>query len=190
MKTGILILSVAILSMKTVTSFADEVTAQGKSLYSSRCASCHKLGTTLTGPDLIDVDKRRSMDWIIQFVKSSQALVKKGDKDAVEVFEKFNKIPMPDHQDLEETDIKNIIEYIKTEGANMPKEKVPFATPAVLQPDYNPISIHSYAFIASFLILVGALVAVLFFAVHVETLKKNVLNKNITTEIPPELNKI
>jgi cytochrome c551/c552 len=172
MKGRISILYVAILAMITGNTFADDIKMQGKTLFTSRCASCHKLGAILSGPDLVDVDKRRSLEWLTQWIKSSQTIIKKGDKEGVALFAKFNNIPMPDNQDLGESDIKHIIEYIKAESLNAPKDKAPFATPVMLQSNYHPISIHNYAFIISFLALVGLLIIALYFAVHVETLKK------------------
>ncbi len=179
MKGSISILFVAILTMLTGNTFADDIKSQGKILFSSRCASCHKLGAILTGPDLVDVDKRRSMEWLIQWIKSSQTVIKKGDKEGAALFAKFNNIPMPDQTDLGDNDIKNIVEYIKVESVNAPKDMAPFATPIMVKSNYYPISIHNYGFILSYLALVGVLITVLFFAVHVETLRKSGLNKNI-----------
>ena len=68
---------------------------EGKTIFVSRCASCHHVNKTVVGPALSGVDERRSMDWIINFVHSSQTMVKKGDKDAVGLFKKFNSMPMP-----------------------------------------------------------------------------------------------
>jgi hypothetical protein len=87
---------------------------------------------------LKDVDKRREDKWIVNFVQSSQSLIKKGDEVAVKVFNENNKIVMPDHPDLKEADIANIISYIKDESAkalsvvitNRPKEN---------QPNYKPL---------------------------------------------------
>ncbi|MEO6456226.1 MAG: cytochrome c [Ginsengibacter sp.] len=186
MKGRISILFVAIFTVIAGNTFADDITAQGKSLFTSRCASCHKLGAILTGPDLVDVDKRRNIEWLIQWIKSSQTVIKKGDKDAAELFEKFNKMPMPDQPDLADADIRDILAYIKIESANAPKDKVPFATPGIPKIGYTPISIHNYGFILSYLALVGVLVGVLFFAVNVATLKKNSPDKNTSVTSPIE----
>ena len=97
----------------------------GKSIFTSRCAACHNVNKTLTGPALAGVDERRSIDWIINFVHSSQTLVKKGDKDAVAVYEKFNKIPMPDHPELTADHIKSILAYIKSVSKPVGEEKAP-----------------------------------------------------------------
>ena len=55
---------------------------EGKSIFQARCAACHNINKTMTGPALAGVDQRRSLDWIINFVHSSQTVIKNGDKDA------------------------------------------------------------------------------------------------------------
>src|SRR3712207_55348 len=82
---------------------------EGKTIFATRCASCHNVNKVLTGPALAGVHEHRSIDWIVSFVKSSQSIVKGGDKDAVAIFEQFNKIPMPDHPDLTAENIKNVV---------------------------------------------------------------------------------
>ena len=145
----------------------------GKSIFTSRCAACHNVNKTLTGPALAGVDERRSIDWIINFVHSSQTMVKKGDKDAVAVYEKFNKVPMPDHSDLSADHIKSIVAYIKSESKPNDEEKAPFAKPGKKQPDYTPLSITNYWFFGSFLAAVILLIMVLIFAVKVKTMQRN-----------------
>ena len=141
---------------------------EGKAIFAARCASCHNVNKTLTGPALAGLDERRSMDWIVKFVQSSQSLVKSGDKDAVAVFEKFNKIPMPDHSDLSADKIANIVDYIKAES-KIEEAKAPFAKPSKLRPAYTPLSIsNDYAFFIGFLAIVGLLIAVLLFAVQLK----------------------
>jgi len=140
---------------------------EGKVIFTSRCAACHNVNKTLTGPALAGLDERRSMDWIIKFVKSSQELVKAGDKDAIAVYEKFNKIPMPDHSDLTEDDIKSIVEYIKSESKPVEVNSVPFAKPSKLRPNYTPLSLQKdYPIFIAFLAAVALLIMVFLFAVR------------------------
>lgn len=147
---------------------------KGKQIFSTRCAACHNVNKTLTGPALAGIDERRTLSWIVSFVRSSQKLVKNGDKDAIAVFEQFNKIPMPDHADLNEEDIKSIVEYIRSEAKPAVVEKAPFAKPSELKPNYRPLSIQkNYGFFISFFIVVGLLILVLLFAVHVRNLDAN-----------------
>lgn len=90
---------------------------EGKTIFAARCAACHNVNKVLVGPALAGVNDRRSIDWIVKFVHSSQTVVKSGDAYAVDLFSKF-KVVMPDHPDLTADNIKSIVEYIKTEAAN------------------------------------------------------------------------
>jgi cytochrome c2 len=145
---------------------------EGKAIFAARCAACHNVNKTVTGPALAGVDERRSIDWIIKFVHSSQTLVKSGDKDAVALFEKFNKIPMPDHADLTEDKIKSIVAYIKSESASV-SNVAPFARPGKLRPNYTPLSISNYAFFISYLVIVVLMIAGMVFAVQVKSIQRN-----------------
>lgn len=89
----------------------------GEELFKSNCSSCHTIGKgRLVGPDLSGVYNIRNNDWLISFIKSSQSMVKAGDKDAVAIFNEY-KVPMPDFN-LSDQQISDIIGYIKqTDGA-------------------------------------------------------------------------
>ena len=100
---------------------------QGEQLFSQRCAACHTIGGgKLIGPDLVNVQTRRTEAWIIKFVQSSQSVIKSGDSTAIAVFEQYNKVVMPD-QDLKVNQIKSIITYITTNSpdTNNPNTKTP-----------------------------------------------------------------
>lgn len=144
---------------------------EGKAIFSSRCAACHNVNKIVTGPALAGVDQRRSIDWIINFVHSSQTVIKKGDKDAVALFDKFNKIPMPDHPDLTPDNIRSIVEFIKTEASAGP-EKAPFTKPGKLRPVYTPLSITNYGFFIGYLAVVVLLIIGLLIAVKVKSMER------------------
>jgi cytochrome c551/c552 len=158
MRTQFFAIFIALFS--SVSALAVPPAEEGKAIFAARCASCHNVNKTLTGPALAGLSERRSIDWIVKFVQSSQALVKSGDKDAVAVFEKFNKIPMPDHTDL-------TVEYIKTES-KATNEQAPFVKPSKLQPAYTPLSLDDYEFFIGYLAVIGLLIAVLVFAVQLK----------------------
>lgn len=146
--------------------------ADPKEIFTSRCASCHNVNKTLTGPALAGVDQRRTIDWIIQFVHSSQHVIRSGDSYANTLFEKYNRIVMPDHTDLSAEDIKGVVEYIKSQS-KVTEEKAPFATPGKLRPNYHPLSITgNWLFFSCYLLFVVLMIVALLFAVNVQSLKR------------------
>ena len=83
----------------------------GEQLF-KQCMACHSIGEgKRLGPDLLDISERRDTDWVRNFIKSSQSMIKAGDPDAIAIFEEFNKLVMIDYP-LPEADIDAIIKYI------------------------------------------------------------------------------
>ncbi len=83
------------------------------------CATCHTIGKgLLVGPDLKGAYNRHPEKWLLKWIKSSQTMVNGGDKTAVELFNKYNMIPMPDNPQLSDADIKALIAYIKKESGD------------------------------------------------------------------------
>jgi cytochrome c551/c552 len=161
----------------TISVFAGPPVEEGRIIFKSRCAGCHNVNQVVVGPALAGVDKRRSMDWIINFVQSSQTVIKKGDKDAAALFAKFNNTPMPDHKDLSPENVKSVVEYIKSEVVAAPVDKAPFARPEKLRPAYIPISLSNYGFFTGYLIGVALLIFSLIFFVRVKEYQRNSLQE-------------
>lgn len=91
----------------------------GETNFKQICAACHTIGKgKLVGPDLINLPQRRPEEWILKFVKSSQTVVKSGDKYADSLFQAFNQTVMPDQPTLDDEKIKSIITYIGTESSS------------------------------------------------------------------------
>ncbi|MCZ6702499.1 MAG: cytochrome c [Ignavibacteria bacterium] len=90
---------------------------QGETIFKKTCIACHTIGSgRLVGPDLKNVFDRRSEEWIISFVKSSQSMIKSGDPDAVAIFNEYNKLVMLD-QNLTDDQIKDVMRYIKKQSS-------------------------------------------------------------------------
>ena len=64
--------------------------ANGKKLYNTNCAACHKLDKKLIGPALGGMADRRSNEWLKAWIKNNSALRASGDKDAIAVFNEYN----------------------------------------------------------------------------------------------------
>ena len=91
----------------------------GEALFKAKCAACHTATKArLVGPGLADIDDKRSDEWLISFVKSSQAMIKSGDADAVAVFNEYNKSVMPD-QPLSDAEVLAIIDFLDS-GESVP----------------------------------------------------------------------
>ena len=110
----ILIFTLAI-SLQVKSIMAQNV-ASGEKTFKATCTACHSIGKgKIVGPDLINVNTRRNEKWLINFIRSSQKVVKSGDAVAVKLFNDHNKIPMPD-QNLTDAQIKDVLAYIKSKS--------------------------------------------------------------------------
>lgn len=92
---------------------AAEEPMPGAILFGKKCAGCHTIGEgDRAGPDLLNVTKRRDVAWIKAFVRGPQAKITAGDPVAVELFNKFNKLPMPD-QPLTDEELDALLAYFE-----------------------------------------------------------------------------
>jgi hypothetical protein len=71
----------------------------------------------LIGPALRDVDKKESNEWLHKWIKNNAAFRATGDKDAIAIFNQFNKTEMTQFTSFTDDDINNIIAYIKQQSA-------------------------------------------------------------------------
>jgi cytochrome c551/c552 len=121
----------------------------GEKIFKTTCSACHTINKgRLVGPDLSGIYKKKESKWLIRFIQSSQRLVKAGDTAAVAIYNKFNRIPMPDNH-LSDEEILGVIEYIKAseqkatviaEGLTSPKDSLS------LQYNYKTVPLGSALF--------------------------------------------
>jgi cytochrome c551/c552 len=140
---------------------------EGETIFTTRCAGCHNINKQVVGPALAGIDQRRSMEWIINFVHSSQTLVKKGDKEATALFKEFNGIPMPDHKDLSDDNIKNVVAYIQSEAGAAAKKDAPATKTAAEKQSVWQTITESPGWLATFSVLALVLVASFVLAYYV-----------------------
>jgi len=86
--------------------------AAGDALFKANCAQCHAVNEKVVGPALAGITKRRSISWLIPWIKNSAKVVTSGDVYAVKLFEDNGKQQMPSFPQLSEKDIKDIIAYV------------------------------------------------------------------------------
>ena len=123
----ILIFSLAFMLNFSLTSFAQDAAeapmeaaaaapsggdaVNGKALFNSNCAACHKLDAKSTGPALRGVSAKHSNEWLHTWIKNSTAMIKSGDPAAVKIYEEYNKALMTPFPQLSDADIDDIIAY-------------------------------------------------------------------------------
>lgn len=98
---------------------------KGEQLFKENCKSCHKIHEESVGPALSGVTKRRSADWLHQWVKNNAVFRASGDKDAIAIYEKYKKAEMTAFPTFTNEDIDAIVAYVES----VPKEVAVVAGP-------------------------------------------------------------
>jgi protein SCO1 len=113
MKTTIFCIA-AVLGSLMLYSFEFDNSNKGEEIFKQNCSACHTIGSgDLAGPDLIGIQDRRTEEWLMTFIKSPKRMIKKGDKTAVTLYNKYNQVVMPD-QKLNDDEIKEVLKYINS----------------------------------------------------------------------------
>lgn len=90
---------------------------EGRLLYERQCAACHTIGEgDRIGPDLAGVNERRPRDWLLSFVTGPDRMIAAGDPVAVRLYERYNRIVMP-NLNLSEEQAAQLLEYLSVAGA-------------------------------------------------------------------------
>jgi protein SCO1 len=98
--------------------------SDGEKLYRTRCASCHSINAgdksmaalQKVGPDLQDVGKRRPKAWLERWLKEPDRMLAEKDPIAVALFDKYNKIAMPNLR-LDAKQVGELLEFMDEESA-------------------------------------------------------------------------
>lgn len=113
----------------------------GEALFKSNCSACHAVKEKLIGPALAGMEKRNNEEWLMKWIRNSQAMVKAGDPYGVKIFNEYNKVAMTSFN-LKDEEIKAIIGYVKT-VAEAP-EPVAATGPAgaPIQEEKQPVALY------------------------------------------------
>ncbi|WP_224491212.1 c-type cytochrome [Robertkochia flava] len=145
-------------------SFSTTLTAQegdpaaGKGLFNTYCAACHNLDRNMTGPALRGVGDKYEREWLYEWIKNSQALIKSGDDQAVALWDQYQPSVMTAFPQLSNEDIDNIIAYTM-QPKEEPKADVAAGAQAPVQ---GGGGVGNEVILAALALVFGMLVVMLF----------------------------
>ncbi|WP_375322927.1 c-type cytochrome [Candidatus Karelsulcia muelleri] len=93
----------------------------GKNLFKINCTACHALDLKkkLIGPPLYGINEKRNKEWLHKWIKNNKELINSGDKEAVEIYKKYNKSDMTLFTKLSTKNIDDILYFIKNYNKNI-----------------------------------------------------------------------
>ena len=129
-KRGIVVcLSICVSIAASLQSPASASTPQA-ALFRARCSGCHTFGKgNGVGPDLKGVTTRHSRSWLAAWIRSSTALIRRGDPAAKALFVAFKQQRMPD-QDLSDVQIRDLLNLFEAGGPDAEQHHLTPATEA------------------------------------------------------------
>ena len=84
----------------------------GEALFRSNCEACHSIGKEEgLGPGLQGVTKVREKAWLTRWLKTPDKLLAEKDPIAVDLYNRYNKIVMPNLK-LSDSDVEALIDYM------------------------------------------------------------------------------
>jgi cytochrome c5 len=89
-----------------------ELSAQGKSVYDSKCTACHMANQRMIGPALSGVYDRRSPEWVLNLLLNTNEMLKE-DPISIALLKEYNNAIM-NNQNLSEQEAKAVAEYLRT----------------------------------------------------------------------------
>lgn len=132
---------------------------KGETLFNANCVACHRLDSKFIGPALKDIEKKRDRKWLHKWIKNSTSLIKSGDKEAIAIFEEYNRVPMTSYEGiLSDSDIDDILAYTSNppEAKEVVQETSTSTVDVVEKVDYTDTVI----FIASVVVLLSLFVLI------------------------------
>ncbi|MCS4228158.1 cytochrome c3 family protein [Sphingobacterium sp. BIGb0165] len=116
------VVSTSLMLLFAVTTLHAQDVKEGEKIFKSKCTSCHAIDRKVVGPALKGVPDTKSEEWLIKWIRNSQALIATGDAEAVKIFEEYNKSVMTSFTDLSDDQIKSVIAFIKDASVEKPKD--------------------------------------------------------------------
>ena len=93
--------------------------------FNQYCKACHTIGGgKIIGPDLKDVSKRQSRDWLISWMLDPTGVLESGDEYAQKILKESNGLPMIASPGMSPELAGNILDYIDTYSSNKTQDVI------------------------------------------------------------------
>ena len=146
---------------------------EGAKLFKANCKACHHMELRLVGPALKDAHTKHSEEWLLKFIKSSTSVIASGDTTAINLFNTYNKVPMPD-QALTDDEIRSILAYIEVESAGGASADTPFPRPEVVKANVKPLAFTDFRFWIMYTVTVLLTIVAVYYKAEMASLKRKV----------------
>ena len=158
--------------------YADNV-ENGEKIYKQNCTACHLMTKArLVGPGLEGVTEKYEKEWLIKWIRNSQALIASGDERAIAIFEEYDKSVMTSF-DFSDEEFSDLLAYL----ANPPVEEV------VVSSGVQTVENQGMSNSTILMIIALVLVTVVFLLVSVKNSLKTALGKETETVSQTLMNK-
>nr|WP_294896893.1 cytochrome c3 family protein [uncultured Pedobacter sp.] len=151
--------------------------AAGEALFKANCGACHALDKRVLGPALAGVTEKQSKEWLHKWIKNSSAFIATGDKDAVAIYNEFNKVSMPAFAQFSDGDIDNILAYIKEAGAKKPAAATGGATAGAAGAAAADTGVSSFMIIGLIAVVLIAFLVIVVLNKVIGTLERLLIKK-------------
>lgn len=103
--------------------------SKGESLFRTRCAACHTIGSGaataavggVMGPDLMGVTERRERVWLERWLFEPDKMLEEGDPIALQLYEEYGQLSMPNSQ-LNQVEVDSLIRFLADENRRLMKQ--------------------------------------------------------------------
>ena len=86
--------------------------SKGEDIFRFRCSTCHSLGKEDgLGPGLLGVTRTRGRKWLTRWIQNPDRLLKAKDPVATKLYNRYNKIPMPNLK-LDKAEVEAVINFM------------------------------------------------------------------------------
>ena len=100
---------------------APKALGKGAYLFNTRCSACHTIGRgDAVGPDLADIGKRRTRQWLTSYLTDAEKMVAAGDPTAKKLLEKYKGVRMP-NLGLDVEEIAALLAHVDAESRSARK---------------------------------------------------------------------